>query len=393
MNGAAAAAPAGPRLWLFALLAGGVAFAISCLLLSPNRAVFSFGETFAAMSNDPFAWRGLFPHRVLGPLAAWALGLSGDRYWLFAHGTVVLFLAVVAGVARSRGASPFGSLLLAAAIAVTGAAEVYKGLVGYPEPLAFALLLLAAASAHHAVRCWTFAFLALLNHEGALFFWPWLAWLRVLAAGGVRPVDLVTGGVSLAGYLAIRWAILSAAPQPTHGSEVYTPASLAETAAMWATTAVGAVVYFGLVPLLLAWHAAAHGWRVAAGPLLLALAAVLAMTALATDMPRFVGYLALPATFAGSALLLRPRGVLVLAGGAVVTAVAIVLQRRVVGIYYEGMLRHLGAAERQVAIVRDLWWLFAAYGVAIAAMVAAGLWLGRRTRIAVAAAPAASATA
>jgi hypothetical protein len=135
-------------------------------------------------------------------------------------------------------------------------------------------------------------------------------------------------------------------------------------------------VYFGVLPILLAWHARAAGWRAAVVPILLAVAAIFAMCTFATDQPRFVGYLALPVVLAGVQLLQRPRGAPWLAVLGVATAVAIVLQRRVVVMLAEEGLKR--APDPVPKLVVDLWPVFAAYALALLAMVAIGCAFARR---------------
>src|SRR5262245_59956811 len=125
--------------WFAAAGIGLAAFAMSCAFAAPLRESRALGLDFAAMARDPFGWHGPSPHRRLWPLLAWAIGLGGDRYWIFSHAIVVVFLALVAALAMQRGASVLGAALLTAVVAVTGAVEVYKETVGYAEPLSFAL--------------------------------------------------------------------------------------------------------------------------------------------------------------------------------------------------------------------------------------------------------------
>lgn len=376
MNERPAAPPRPSWPWPWALGIGALAFAWSCVWQAPRLEPWSMGLDFAAMAADPLGGHGPFPHRVLGPCIAWLLGLHGERYALFAHGTAVVFLAMVAAVARRHGASLAGAVLLTAVVATTGAVEVYKHHVGYAEPLAFALALGAHQLRRHTGWFWLAMWLGLLNHEGIAFVWPWLLWAKWRDAGLARG-DAVGAAAALGVYLTIRWSLLAAASQPTLSAAVYfANLPTATTAAMWVIAAASIPIYFGVLPVLLAWHARASDWRRAALPLLLVLAPILAMCTVATDMPRFLGWLALPIVFAGVWLLHRPNGARWLLALGAATLLAIVLQRGVVGVIVDGMMRRY--PEPLPGVVVDLWPLFAAYGAALAAMVAAGRWLARR---------------
>ena len=361
-----------------ALAVGGAAFALSCLVVAPRTSAFSMGLEFAAMAEDPFGWHGRFPHRVLGPALAWGLGLGGDRYWLFAHGTAVALLALVCFAALRSGAALAGSAVLTLAVALSGAIEVYKEHVGYAEPAAFALLLAGWLLRQRTGWFWLMALLGLLNHEGSLLLWPWLLWSKARAAGGVRRGDVAGLLATGAAYLTVRALVFAAASQPVLDANAYVGGPLtAATLGMWVLTAASIPIWFGVLPVLLAWHVRAAGWRDAGVPLLLALAGIFAMCTVATDMPRFLGYLALPVAVAGIALLQRPAGVRWLALLTALTAAAIVLQRPVVHHLVAAILARV--PEPLPALVVDLWLLFAAYGVALSLMAAAGIALARRT--------------
>ena len=124
-----------------ALAAAAATWWLSCIAERPRTAPFSFGETFAAMADHPLGvvehgvrtFGGQFPHRVLLPLLAHLLGLTGDRFHLAAHGAAVLLLAAVYWCARRVGALRLDALLVTAAIAFGGATQTYKSHVGYPD--------------------------------------------------------------------------------------------------------------------------------------------------------------------------------------------------------------------------------------------------------------------
>lgn len=362
--------------WLLAPVVGLFAFVLSCGFVAPLPTARAMGEDFAKMAMDPFAWQGPFPHRVLGPLLAWLVGAGGERYGWFAHAMMVVFLSLVCVVALRSGCRLAAAALLTCVVAVTGAVEVYKESVGYAEPITFACLLGSLLLLRQRAAFWALQCLSLLNHEGIVFFWPWLLWQKAHAARLGRG-DGLGALVAVGVYLAIRWSILAAAPAPTLTANVYFNALPGAAAAgTWALAAVAIVIYFGVLPLLLAWHAWSHGARAAGVPILLVLGGVFAMCTFATDFPRFIGFVALPVVGAGIHLLQRPQGWRWLLAAGVATAVAVVLQRQVVGVLFEATMRHL--PQPVPAVVIELWPLFVTYGVVIAAMVAAGRWAARR---------------
>lgn len=363
--------------WPTAALIGALAFAASCLLLAPGRHPHQFGEVFAAMAADPFACRGPFPHRILGPLVAWALGFGREHYWLFAHGTVVLFLTAVAATALRRGVAIAGAATLTATVAVTGAVEVYKGHVGYPEPATFTLLLAGVALRRRPGWFWFVMFLGLLNHEGIAFYWPWLLWQAWRENGGMRRTDWIAAPLVVGTYLLVRWLIFAHATEPVLSANIYFAGlpTLATTG-LWAYAMVSVVVYFGVLPVLWAWHVRTAGWLEAGMPLLLLLGSTFVMCTFATDLPRFIGFLALPTVFAGIRLLQQPHGGRWLAALGGTTAIAIVAQRPVVLHLVDAMVRRM--PDPFPIVVVDEWSVFAGYAVAIAAMVAAGAGAARR---------------
>ena len=85
---------------MLALAVGAAAFAGAVQLgllqgLPFLRYCQGMGAHYQVMSADPFALRGEHPHRILGPMLAYLLGLGGEDYWRFSHGTLVLMLATV----------------------------------------------------------------------------------------------------------------------------------------------------------------------------------------------------------------------------------------------------------------------------------------------------------
>jgi hypothetical protein len=362
-----------------ALLAGALAWAASCVVAAPVRQAMGLGAEFAAMATDPLGWNGPFPHRVLGPLLAALLGLGGDRYWLFAHAASLGFVAMVAAVVRRGGAAWPVATLLAFAVACTGAVEVGKTIPGYPEPLAFALLLASTRLLHLQGWFWAVQFLLLLNHEGALFLWPWLCWQKANASG-LRRSDLAAGALVLGSYLAFRHFVLAQASQPVHEAALYAPGALATVLGSQALAAMSLVVYHGPLPILLVWHASVDGSRRAGVPILLVLLPILAMCAIATDLPRFLGYAALPIAIAAARFAALPGSRAYALALGIATPLAVVLQRPLAARYIGALEAAIRRGEGQpvpAAVVAE-WPMFAGYAAVLVGMVLAGRWLAGR---------------
>lgn len=380
----------GPRWSLvpLALAAGAVAFVVSWLMLPAQRQTWSSGDDYARMSLAPLAGNGPFPHRMLGPLLAHLLGLSGERYWLFSHGMLVTFLASVFGTAVHAGCSRLGAFVLTLVVSITGAVEVFKGYVGYAEPTSFVLLLASAALVRRTGWFWTVMLLGLCNHENLLFFWPWLLDRKAKATGGLRWSDAAGAAVVLALYWLERQLLTTGIlPASLYVSHQQLPF----IAGAWILAVLGIVVWFGVLPVLLAWHAWFDGWRRAGTSIALALAAFFGMTFFANDLQRFVGFLAIPVTFAGIRMLQQPRGVLVLTLLGALTVPLILWQRDVVRLVFDELMVVAGrqAAAGQpldpisavpTEVVPELWYVFAGYLAAHVVMLLAGRRWARRWR-------------
>src|SRR5262249_26494118 len=163
---------------------------------------------YGAMAAQPFGVAGDFPHRILGPLLAHALGLAGDRYWLFSWGCNWLLLAVVFDCARAGGARPAGASLATLAVALSGGVQAYKLMIGYSDTLSFALLLLAYRLRARSAAVWCLVLANAFAHEMVFFFAPWLFYQR-LRAGGRWWREAAALGVAAGVYEA--WRLFVAA--------------------------------------------------------------------------------------------------------------------------------------------------------------------------------------
>lgn len=366
---------------IVAALVGVLAFALSCAVATPQTGVWGLGAGYAAMAAQPWAFVGPTPHRVLGPVLAWSLGLDGDRYAWFSHGTMVVFLAVVHGGAMHRGARWWQACALAAALALTRAVGLYKGVVGYPDAASFTLLLLAALS-RSAGWFWTWAALGLLNHEITLLFWPWL-----LHARGTRERLSRRDGIGAALALGVFAAVHTLAHEASDGGGAWSIgfflAELRTTSrdvlGMWLLTVLGAVMALGALLALLG-HPLGRDGRRGGASLALFAAGLLTTSLFAVDLWRFVCFLVVPVALAGADFVRRPFGVVWLAGLVAASfALDAMLAPRFAAVV-DGMFAHY--PEQVAAILPHVlpaqWPTFVVHGVTVVALLLLGHRLGRR---------------
>jgi hypothetical protein len=368
---------------LVALAIGAAVFAASCLLATPVLRPSGMGEEFAAMAADPFALGGNFPHRMLGPLLGYCLGLGGERYWIFHHAVVVVMLALMAGGALARGASPSRAAWLTVALCGAGGIQAYKAAVGYADPLTFTLLIAAALGAAHAAIFWPLILGALLNHELSSLFVPWLVYVRHTAASGLGQRDFAGAVLVTAAYAGFRAVVAAARPTGTWDTKFFlSQASLSvDTLAMWLLLTVVVVISNGPLLIALCWQLfdrAITSARIAAGVFVVG---IYGTAIAALDIWRFAGLPIVPIYFAGLALLQRPRGlaVLLVLGG--LTMATSDLQFRVFERLIEQVVAVNARGEQHIVLTveRELWPLFAGYLVGLAAMVFLGHRLARTT--------------
>lgn len=294
--------------WAFALLVGGLLLVLSDLLVPPATAPFpGHGERFAGMVADPFAFAGPFPQRVLWPLLAHAAGWFGIGPVASSRLCSGALLVVVCWFVRGRGAALGDAVLLTAAVAATGAVQVYKPMVCMTADTLNLLLLLLTL--HHVDRprvFWGLVALATFSHEMVLFFGPWLWWQR-LQHGGSWWRD----GLWLAACGAVhggwRYSMRAAYDASYYAqNNFWVPWGLP---ALWLLFLLVVLAEFG--PLLVAavWGLCRgeHGLGGRLGPWLYA-ATLLLLLVFAYDVMRFASFVVLPVLLAGGAMLRQPRG-------------------------------------------------------------------------------------
>lgn len=386
-------------LWPLSLLVGIALFLLTNLVEPAVPATLNFGSDYAQMAQNLTGFVGSFPHRILAPLLArgademahWFGGAVA--YWQFAHACTVLFLATLFAGAHLLGAKLWQALLLATVIGFTGAVQLYKGHVGYPEPITFALLLGSVLAVRRPGLFWSLQFLNVMHHEQILFFWPWLCWWR--QQHGARWRDDAIGALVVLGlYAGWRYYTGAHAQAPLlltldhYLGLKYFPVGTLGLAALNLT---GTFIFFGALPVVVVWHAGVGGWRRVGLPLLLFLLGQHAMFGVAHDVYRFTCFLFLPLLFAGLELMSRRGGALVLSALAAVSVGAMVWQRTTFETIAIRVLTDVdgnGVPFVRPDIVGDivpkvipaLPWTFAAYAAATVLTVVTGLWWARRTR-------------
>jgi len=364
-----------------AALAAAIVYGASCLLDAPDAVPWGMGVEYAAMSEDPLGRVGDHPYRVLGPLLAWLLGLGGDRYWLFSHGCVVLVLSLVFVVALRDTRSPLRAFAVTSLWCATLANQLFKGSVGYAEPLTFALMLVSLLCAGRTWWFWLIQLLALLNHEAIVFVWPWLL-LEKRERAQVGAPDLVGAVVALGLYGAARWWFTHDSGASLQSVEWYWNSQTIslETIGMWALIVPYTLVAFGAQAAVVGWQWGEEGFRRGVLPSLVMLGAICAMLLLAVDLQRFICFLAFPITVGAIRIANTRHGPWVLLALAAATHFTIVVQTP----YVLTILRTMHAVGADSVarffpdVILRIWPIYLGYVLALAALVAVGAWFGRR---------------
>lgn len=329
---------------LLSLLVGvALFFAVIPLAAIPLEATI-MGKHYEEMSLDPLGGHGLHPERFLSPLLAWLLGLSGSRYWLFSHGLVVLFLALVHHLALTRTRDHLWAVTFAAGVAVSGAVEVYRCLVGYTEPATFCMLCLAILFLQRPSVFWLLAGLNLLNHGQTIFLWPWLVYERSRVARLGR-VDVLLAAAGLAVYLFARSQLLANTGTPTLTASFYLRnLDWFRALEMWVLLVPNIVFCFGPFLIVLLWDLVGNRRREALPAMLCMLAGVCGVLVLALDIFRFAGLFVFPMIVAAHRRLVPDRRSLVVLIAAIVLTIALLPLQRETVMY---LLRHLAESQLQ----------------------------------------------
>jgi hypothetical protein len=189
---------------LLAAAGGILAWMVSCWLEPARATPHGFGLQWREMSEQPFAFLGQLPHRMLTPLLAHLVGLTGDSFTDFTRVSGAVMLALAFFVCRKRGALRRDAMLITIAIALTGAIQIYKrGMIGYCDNVSFSLFLLGWLNRRRGFVFWPLFFFNLVNHDMAAFFLPWMWFLR-REVGALRRYDAIGAGLVLFCYYLFR---------------------------------------------------------------------------------------------------------------------------------------------------------------------------------------------
>ena len=281
---------------VFALCAGWLLYLISGELVAPLAEAKGFGLNWLAMSRDPAALVGPFPHRILAPALAWATGCGGDGYLSFTQGLHVLLLASTCLVVLRLRGNYLDALLVGLAIAITAPTQMYKlHWVGYTDPICYTLFLWAIVASRNPHVFWLLFLLNLFNHELAGFLLPWLFLLRRCADRRWQ-LDLIWIGVTCGLYLAFYLYVKSTAQNQQYNFDYFLkyPLFPGGSFAVVNLALVHLVTAFGPLLAVIAWHQHSGVSLVERLHLWLVLLGVLVIFAIAFDWARHSNLLMLP---------------------------------------------------------------------------------------------------
>lgn len=286
---------AGLRTLLLAALVGAAGIVVAGLLTAPLPSPTpGHGEAFVAQARDPWSLTGMFPQRILWPVLAHVAHWAGIGPVAFSQVCSGALLAVVFWFCRARGARLADALLITAAVAATGAVQLYQVMTCHADTLNWILMVLLVHHVRRAAVFWPLVLLAALSHEMIFFLSPWLVLIRARAGGSwgrelgalagvggaywawlqvVKALGSV-GGFGAGHYLANHWLVWG-------------------TLGLWLLWLMLLLIEFGPLLLVVVWDFGRDrqaSWTY--------LACVAAMMAFAYDVQRFACYAFLPLVLA-----------------------------------------------------------------------------------------------
>ncbi len=376
---------------LWSVVAGIAVFFATTLVTEPFPFVTLLGENYQAASAAPFEFLGKSPQRILGPLLAWTFGYGGEGYAQFAQHCVVLFLCVVFLFSRACGASLLDAWLITAAIGFSGACQIFKRIVGYPEPLTFAIMLSSLLLVRHAVWFWLLQACCLFNHELYIFFAPWMLFMRRQLAQSRISRDLLGLAAIIAAYGAFRIFVASTSETQAFGAAYYLERHFFPHGTLWLSflAVVHSVVNFGPLLIVLSWQLfMGRGRGLVKRPgihLALVLLGLCTAFNLAYDVFRFANFVFLPVLFASLQFLgtWRNRGIYAICIGGVIASwlafepdwlITVSTTMLECGAYHDGW-------KIWSCVVPRTAWMLAGFVGGFALYGAAGWLLARRTRV------------
>ncbi len=310
---------------LLALLVGWLLYEASCLLRPSDEVPTNYARSYVEQSKDPWTMRGPTPERILSPLLANCLGMTGEPgYVHFTEWTGVLLLALVFAYVRGRRGNGWDALLATAGVACTGMIQVYKHYAGLPDMLGMALLVAGLLLVRSPLWFWGIYCLGLLNHGMAVFLGPWLLFERWVAARGLTRRDLAAMAGCVIVYVGLRVVATSHVPGPVHDFAFFFDQFQLlggwVRVGLYSLALVHASIVFGPLLALLVWHRRLATDRIVWVRQLLLFCSVLAICSIATDVFRFANLWGLLLIEATIVCVVTPRARVVfgvLVGGAV----------------------------------------------------------------------------
>lgn len=205
---------------------GFVLLLIAAMYVTPALQCINNGMKFSAMSGSPFHMDDIpFRHRILAPVVAYYLGLSGSYFIYFTLLLSAIFLGVIYFYFRQQGCSELVSLAASSTMAFSSPILFLLHFQCYSDILTH-LLLFCCIMLRRSRFIWVVPLaLASLNHEAGIFSIPWVVFLKTRYYG--RPLlsrhglslfalDVFLGALSVAPMLLLKklWPLQNAEWRP-----------------------------------------------------------------------------------------------------------------------------------------------------------------------------------
>jgi hypothetical protein len=186
-----------------AALWAAILIAIAAVYVTPALHGINHGGLYARLADVPFnppTSCNVLQSRILTPAAAHILGLTGERYILLPLLMAAVLLAIVYAAFRRRRFEPSESVGAAALIAFSSPLLFLLHFPGYTDTTTYVLVYGAFLCAHHALIWPVLLAAAFLNHESAVFLFPWFVCSLLWRRPGWTAI---TVGLSLLGILLL----------------------------------------------------------------------------------------------------------------------------------------------------------------------------------------------
>lgn len=304
------------------LAVAAVGVGVSLLLLAMARVDVGLrpthlGKFYVLLAADPFTPDAGNPvaYRILTPLLSYLVGLRGIRLLITNWILAATLLAAAYAWFRRSGQAPRWSFLGASTLALSMVTLITVRYGGYCDSLTYLLVFLAWWARHRPGLASLLFFLALVNHESAVFLAPWLGFEIAAPPGGGRRLGAAITGIAAALACFVVLRLLQARISPaTEYSFTYYLQPLLSDPLHWFRESGGhrlrgvfaAFNLYWVLPLWAASHAWLRGDRRAATSILLPIPCAFAQLLVAYDVTRMTT-LAFMSVLLGTEYLLRTR--------------------------------------------------------------------------------------